>query len=160
LKWADAVVISKATDRPEALAAMAVVGPEAPDAYLMVTHMVPRRLHSGAEELPLTALRDQPVWAVAGLASPDSFVNSLGDMGARLLELRIFPDHHRYTRAQVEQLLAEAGAANARVVTTAKDVVKFPTDLAARTTWLEVEAKPLIGSFDELLAPILTVQAG
>jgi tetraacyldisaccharide 4'-kinase len=158
LKWAGAIVISKATDRPEALAAMAVVGPEAPEAYLMVTHMVPRRLHRGSQELPLSSLRDQPVHAVAGLASPESFVNTLGDLGARLLELRFFPDHHRYTRAEAEQLLAEAGAAGAWVVTTAKDVVKFPPELAAKASWLEVEAKPLVGSFDELLAPILTVK--
>ena len=155
LRWADAVVISRAADRPEASAALAVVGPEAPDAYLMVTRLVPRSLHRGGELLPLAALRGQAVVAVAGLGSPESFVHTLGDLGARLLELRFFPDHHRYARHEVERLLHEASTAGAWLVTTAKDIVKFPPDLAGRTTWLSVATEPLVGSFAELLAPVL-----
>jgi len=45
------------------------------------------------------------------------------------------------------------------VVTTAKDIVKVPADLAARLGWLEVGAvaipAPMLVGFEELLRPVL-----
>jgi tetraacyldisaccharide 4'-kinase len=155
LRWADAVVITGAADRIEALAAVAVTGPYAPDAYLMATRLVPQALYRGHESVGLASLRFRPVIAAAGVGSPEAFVNTLGDLGARMTELRFFPDHHRYTRAEVVRLLAEAAAAGAWLVTTAKDIVKYPPDLAPQALWLDVAAEPLHGSFDELLRPVL-----
>jgi tetraacyldisaccharide 4'-kinase len=92
---------------------------------------------------------------MAGIASPEGFVNTLGDIGARVMEMRFFPDHHTYTRREVEAVLAEANAAGALVATTGKDAVKLPDDLLARVAWVDVEAVALMGSFEDLLAPVL-----
>jgi tetraacyldisaccharide-1-P 4'-kinase len=69
--------------------------------------------------------------------------------------MKFYSDHHRYSVREVERVLAEADRAGSLVVTTAKDIVKLPPDLAARVAWLEVEAVPLFGSFEALLAPVL-----
>jgi tetraacyldisaccharide 4'-kinase len=152
---AHAIVLSRAADRTEVFAAMGVVGPYAPEARVLATTLAARAVHVGGERRPPETLKDRDVIALAGIASPAGFVNSLGDLGARPVELRFFPDHHRYTRREVSGIVQAAEATGALVVTTAKDFVKIPADLAARMAWLEVEAVPLWGSFAELLAPVL-----
>ena len=58
--------------------------------------------------------------------------------GARLTATHSFPDHHPFTRADIEALLAEAEANEATAVTTAKDSVRLPADLRARVSVLSV----------------------
>jgi tetraacyldisaccharide 4'-kinase len=155
LARADAVVLSRTANRTEALAAMAVLGPYAPNAYLMATTLAARAVHSRGERLPADVLRGVNVLAMAGIASPDGFVGSLGDLGAHLHGLKLFPDHHRYRRGELVEVLAQADAADAVVVTTGKDIVKLPADISARVMWLEVESVAMLGSFEELLARVL-----
>jgi tetraacyldisaccharide 4'-kinase len=153
LRFADAVVIAGATDRAEAMAATAVVGPFAPDAFVMATTLRGEALHCGDKVMDLGELRDRPVVAAAGVGSPESFVNTLGDLGARIGELRLFPDHHTYRRREVVELLALARAAGAWLVMTGKDIVKLPADLVDTVYWISVVAEPMTGSFDELVRP-------
>jgi tetraacyldisaccharide 4'-kinase len=160
LARADAVVLSRTADRSEALAAMAVLGPYAPNATFVATTLKGRKLHLGGEERPPDALKGRSVLAMAGIASPEGFIHTLGDLGAIVVEMRFYSDHHRYSRRELEGVLAEAGAAGTLVVTTAKDIVKVPPDLATRLAWLEVEAVPMelpmMGNFEELLRPVLS----
>jgi tetraacyldisaccharide 4'-kinase len=160
LARADAIVLSRTADRTEALAAFAVLGPYAPDATMVATKLAATALHREGQRLDPEVLRGTRVVALAGIASPEGFINSLGDFGAEIVAMRFFPDHHRYARREIESALGEAAAAGAQLVTTAKDVVKFAADLAARAAWLEVEAVPFIGSFAELLAPVLAGGSG
>ncbi len=155
LARADAIVLSRATDRTEALAAMAVLGPYAPSAMFVATKLEARGVHVAGERRGPDALRGRKVVAMAGIAAPEGLVHTLGDMGANVADLAFFPDHHRYSRREVEKVLADGDQAGALVVTTAKDVVKLPSDLARRVAWLDVEAVPIHGNFEELLAPVL-----
>jgi len=155
LARADAVVLSRAANLTEARAAMAVLGAYAPDAMFLATGLAARAVFRGGERKPPDALAGVPVFAMAGIASPEGFVNTLGDIGANVVEMRFFPDHHAYTRRELEGVLGEADAAGAVVATTGKDAVKLPDDVLARVVWVDVEAVPLMGSFEELLAPVL-----
>jgi len=82
----------------------------------------------------VAALRGQKVFAFAGIGSPDSFRRSLTDLGAAIVDFRVFADHHPYTLSDIEnlrRLAAESGAA--RIVTTEKDGIRladFPDFLA------------------------------
>ncbi len=152
---ADAIVLSRTADRHEALAAMAVLGPYAPEAVIVATKLAGRAVHRKGEAAAPGTLKDTRVLAMAGLASPEAFVHTLGDLGAVVAGVTFFSDHHAYTRREIESVLAEADADGALVVTTAKDIVKVPPDLAARMAWLEVEAVPLLGSFEELLGRVM-----
>jgi tetraacyldisaccharide 4'-kinase len=68
----------------------------------------------------------RPLFAFAGLASPQQFFDSL--RASPLVDLRgtlSFPDHHRYTPADLERVRQAAQRAGAEViVTTEKDAVK------------------------------------
>ncbi len=157
LARAGAIVLSRTADRHEALAAMAVLGPYAPEAVVVATRLAGRTLHRAGEATAPGTLKGTRVLAMAGLGSPEAFVHTLGDLGSIVVGVTFFSDHHAYTRREVEKVLAEAEADGALVVTTAKDIVKVPSDLTGRIAWLEVEAvpMPMLGSFEELLAPVL-----
>jgi tetraacyldisaccharide 4'-kinase len=81
---------------------------------------------SDGTSVPL-ALRGRPVIAFCGLGNPESFRRTLLDLGANLLAFRTFPDHHAYTRSDVEDLRVWAGqqASDCLVLTTQKDLVKL-----------------------------------
>lgn len=81
--------------------------------------VIPRRLHLKVPE----ELRGRPLFAFSGLAGNDQFFASLRDAGLNVVGTRGFPDHHRYTPADLEALHRDAGGAT--LVTTEKDAVKL-----------------------------------
>ena len=70
----------------------------------------------------------QRVLAFAGIGRPKKVAASLREAGADVIALRAFPDHHPYTPAEMARLIADAAAAKARLVTTAKDYVRLPAE--------------------------------
>jgi tetraacyldisaccharide 4'-kinase len=73
----------------------------------------------------------RPVIAYAGIGRPDKFFRSVLALGAEIVAAHAFPDHHVYSAGDSTQLLNEASAHGARLVTTAKDYVKLPAALRA-----------------------------
>jgi tetraacyldisaccharide 4'-kinase len=85
--------------------------------------------------LPLGELRRRPVAAFCGIGNPEAFRRTLAGLSADVRDFRTFPDHHPYTRADVEALQTWSRGldAGALVVTTQKDLVKLRLGrLAAR----------------------------
>lgn len=79
--------------------------------------VIPRRLRTIVPE----HLRGQRVLAFAGLADNEQFFTSLRDAGLELAATKSFPDHHRYTAAD----LAALKRSGLPLVTTGKDLVKI-----------------------------------
>lgn len=79
--------------------------------------------------------------AFAGIGRPQKFFDALKAAGADLSEVADFPDHHPWTKGDLDRLNALAAAHDARLVTTEKDWVRLPAE--ARTTILSwpVEAR-------------------
>lgn len=67
------------------------------------------------------------VAAFCGLANPQTFLETLESEGVRTVFTQVFPDHHRYTAAELQRLgeTAQSHGATA-LVTTAKDWVNLP----------------------------------
>jgi len=84
------------------------------------------------------ALAGRRVLAFAGIAMPGKFFATLAEAGADVVAQRPFADHHRYTRSELDTVLAEADRLNAVPVTTAKDAVRLPPDIRARVRVLSV----------------------
>jgi len=81
--------------------------------------ILPRRMRPVVPE----SLRGKRVFAFAGLADNEQFFRSLG---LPLAGTRSFPDHHRYTRTDIEIIRRAALEAGAEaIVTTEKDAVKI-----------------------------------
>jgi tetraacyldisaccharide 4'-kinase len=66
------------------------------------------------------------VFAVAGIARPERFFADVAGKGWTVVGTRAFRDHHPYTRREVQEFVAEARAAGARLVmTTEKDMMRL-----------------------------------
>jgi tetraacyldisaccharide 4'-kinase len=88
--------------------------------------------------LPLDDLHQRPVAAFCGLGNPEAFRQTLRNLCADVQAFRTYPDHHPYTRADVEALRAWARqqATDCVVVTTQKDLVKLRlTQLGGRALY-------------------------
>jgi tetraacyldisaccharide 4'-kinase len=82
------------------------------------------------------ALAGAKVFAFAGIGRPAKFFATLRDLGCEIAGAREFPDHHPYSRAELDALIRDAG--EARLVTTQKDRVRIPADLRGRFEALAV----------------------
>jgi tetraacyldisaccharide 4'-kinase len=76
---------------------------------------------------PVEDMRGKTVAAFCGIGNPDAFRRTLQDLGLTVGAFRTFPDHHGYSRTDVEELRqwARREATEGVVVTTQKDLVKL-----------------------------------
>ncbi|WP_454918212.1 tetraacyldisaccharide 4'-kinase [Xanthobacter sediminis] len=87
----------------------------------------------------VAALQGRPLHAFAGIGRPDKFFATLEQEGLDLVARTAFPDHHRFTAAEVEALRREAGRTGATLVTTEKDMARLGTaELKARGAGIAV----------------------
>jgi tetraacyldisaccharide 4'-kinase len=104
-------------------------------------------LDTDGRATPLDGLAGMAVAAFCGIGNPEGFRRTLLPLCPSLLDLRIFPDHHDYSLADVELLAAWARDLGANLVlTTQKDLVKLrsghlgPAPLRALKIGLEIVA--------------------
>jgi tetraacyldisaccharide 4'-kinase len=70
-------------------------------------------------------LANTPVVAYSGIGNPVRFYRTLEGCGATVVERRSYPDHHPFTDAEATEILADAQAHSAMIVTTEKDLVRL-----------------------------------
>ena len=76
------------------------------------------------------SLRKTPIVAFAGIAYPEKFFCALQEFGFKIASKLSFPDHHIFTKHDLEHLRKEAKNHDARLVTTEKDAARLlPKDL-------------------------------
>jgi tetraacyldisaccharide 4'-kinase len=119
-----------------------------------------------AGELPVLPVVLEPVagerlsgarlLAFAGIGRPEKFFATLRALGADLVGARAFPDHHPFRAGEIEDLHRDAERAEARLITTAKDIVRVPSPHCAGIEVLEVEIRwPDPIALARLLGPVL-----
>jgi tetraacyldisaccharide 4'-kinase len=90
------------------------------------------------------ALKAKKILAFAGIGRPEKFFETLKALGAKIVQQRGFPDHHRYTAGEARELLEAAKSRGLELVTTEKDRARMQddaalTELAATTSVLPVQ---------------------
>jgi tetraacyldisaccharide 4'-kinase len=89
--------------------------------------LIQARSYFGSEAV---SLKEKPIVAFAGIAYPEKFFYALHDFGFKVASELSFPDHHIFTKNDLERLRKEAKNYDARLVTTEKDAVRLsPKDL-------------------------------
>lgn len=107
------------------------------------------------------SLSGQAVGAFCGIGNPTAFRRTLQALGANVIAFRTFPDHHPYTREDVDELRSWASRlpADAQIATTQKDWVKLRlTDLAGRplrTIRIAMAFRDGQSAFEEVLRRLL-----
>ncbi|HVZ82680.1 MAG TPA: tetraacyldisaccharide 4'-kinase [Terracidiphilus sp.] len=103
---------------------------------------------------------DGPVAAFCGIARPEQFFAGLEQAGIVLVMRKALRDHHPYTSADIEHLLASARSVGAAAfITTEKDAVRlgslaaqFPADLPLLTAGLTIQIEDEAAVMDWLVA--------
>ncbi len=138
----------------------------APDAvWCEVRHAPDTLVSATGESRPWQELAGQPVAAFCGVGNPQGFRKTLESCGMEVVAWREFPDHHSYTRRDVDELTAiSAGSSAVAAVCTRKALVKVQLDLLGRTplwalsinTEFTVGQEALSRSLEALIAALPT----
>jgi tetraacyldisaccharide 4'-kinase len=106
------------------------------------------RLHGASEAIV------PPVAAFCAIGNPRSFFNAISH---ELVLQKSFPDHHRYSQAEIDSLVENARRAGANsLITTAKDAVKLRSLSFALPCYV-LEVEPQIDNEAELIQLIESV---
>jgi tetraacyldisaccharide 4'-kinase len=113
--------------------------------------------------LGVAALAGARVLLLSALARPDAFRRTVASLGATIAAERTFPDHHRFSRDELDEVLRAAEAAGCdRVVTTEKDAVRLDAGHARdpRVCAVRIEAEVVSGGGElDVLLDALFAQA-
>ena len=122
-------------------------------AWCEVQHTAQDLVDAQGQSLSLEALAGKRVAAFCGIGNPAGFRHTLESLGADVAIWQEFPDHHGYTRADVESLVQWAAGAELAVCTR-KDLVKLGlTQVGATPLWsIRVDLSFLAGQQDFLAA--------
>ncbi|HMD63047.1 MAG TPA: tetraacyldisaccharide 4'-kinase [Stellaceae bacterium] len=113
-------------------------------------------LHALLRPVAGERLAGERLLAFAGIGRPEKFFATLRALGAELVGTRSFADHHPFRAEEIDRLLRAAERAQARLITTAKDIVRVPLARRAAIEVLEVEirwADP--DALAELIRPVV-----
>lgn len=100
------------------------------------------------ERLPLDAVKGKWVACLSGIARPESFENSVRELGGRVEICRRFPDHHWFEEQELEQFYERcADRAMEMIITTEKDAVRLsrPEQIEVPIYFLRIEVEILEG---------------
>jgi tetraacyldisaccharide 4'-kinase len=92
-------------------------------------------MHASVVPIAGERLTGSRLLAFAGIGRPEKFFAMLRSLGVDLVDTRPFSDHHRYRGKELTRLFRDAERMRARLITTAKDIVRVP---AARRSGIEV----------------------
>jgi tetraacyldisaccharide 4'-kinase len=98
-----------------------------------------RRLGAAAEPLYLSGIGPGPLFAFCGIGNPEAFFADLERWHVPTAGRGSFPDHHKYSRADLEAIEKRAGAIGAAgLVTTEKDAQNLPESGFRMPVWVAV----------------------
>ncbi len=133
LRRADIIVISRTTHAP-AIETMVRHFTSAPIFYATTELLGVMRL-SDSQFLAAAALSSDPLFtqnafAFCGIGNPQAFFDDLAGWGVKIVGHSIFPDHHRYSAADISRIRSDARSAGAAtLICTEKDMFNL-RDLA------------------------------
>jgi tetraacyldisaccharide 4'-kinase len=134
LSRADVVVITRCNEAANLSSTLADVR-GLTDAQVVTTEHVPDGVSrvGSWETLPAGSLGGKNVYAFSGIGNPSSFERALGEMGAAVVGVRRFGDHHFFSPADMEKVEDAASKLGAEyLATTEKDAVRLPRGARTR----------------------------
>jgi tetraacyldisaccharide 4'-kinase len=91
--------------------------------------------------VPVSDLKAGDYIAFAGIGRPEKFFDTLAAIGRKPVDAVPFPDHHNYSRSDLNYLRGLAAKHHARLVTTEKDHIRLGAELGKEVDILPVEAR-------------------
>jgi tetraacyldisaccharide 4'-kinase len=107
-----------------------------------------------ADAATVSALAGKRVLAFAGIGDPARFFRTLRASGIDVVLERTFDDHHRFSQAEIEALIADAKRGALTLITTEKDMARLqrpdgtvPADVVPFPVTLEFDDAPQLRKF-------------
>jgi len=75
----------------------------------------------------------------SGIGNPESFKETLLENKFSVIKEIVFPDHYKYTQADIDEIKSQAKKFNAKILTTKKDFVKINSNENTDIKFLDVE---------------------
>jgi tetraacyldisaccharide 4'-kinase len=94
-------------------------------------------------------IEGQPLYAFSGIGAPERFFDLIEQLGGRIVERRVFADHHAFSDREARGLLASARKHGARLCTTEKDWVRLAPEGDMGTLRAETLTLPIRLELDE-----------
>ena len=162
LRRAQLVLLTRADQVPTVRldAIRTTLGRVAPGVPIVETEFAPTCLRSASSATePLATLYGQHVAAFCGLGNPGAFQQTVRSTGPEIVAFREFPDHHAYTRDDVDSLRQWVGSLPvSAVITSQKDLVKIGLDtlgtIPLRAIQIDLRFRSDRGPLDELLETV------
>ena len=81
------------------------------------------------------------VIAFAGIGNPENFFTLLKDNGVNIVKEIIFPDHHKYSEKELENLINKKKENNSILLTTEKDYLRINDNYKKNINFLKIEVQ-------------------
>ena len=98
-------------------------------------------------------IKNKNLFAFAGIGNPDNFFQTLIDYGFRVDEKLIFPDHYKFKRKELEDIIDIAKKRNLEIITTEKDFFRIRDFKFNEIKYLKI--KLVIEKKEQLIEEIL-----
>ena len=108
------------------------------------------------EEADLSLLKGAKTILLCGIANPTSFEKTVEGLGADIIEVMAFPDHHPFTIVEMREVQNAAVSNKANlIITTEKDGVRIPDGFEHTIPIYELIIEVCITQGEELLERVL-----
>ena len=89
----------------------------------------------------INEFKNKKVIAFAGIGNPDNFFNLLKDNKIDIVEEIKFPDHHKYSKETLENLINKTKENNTILLTTEKDYFRINENYKQNINFLKIEVE-------------------
>jgi len=105
--------------------ATVIWGRDGVEGTVRAQHVTRRLRRPDGSEVDATTLMGRSVVVLTGIARPERLTRSLEVLGARVLSVHAFADHHEFTSEELAPIQAEATGQLALLITTEKDLERL-----------------------------------
>jgi tetraacyldisaccharide 4'-kinase len=89
----------------------------------------------------ISKFKKQKVIAFAGIGNPENFFRLLKDNEVEILDEIKFPDHHKYSKKDLENLINKKEENNSILITTEKDYLRIDENYKKNISFLKIEVQ-------------------
>ena len=94
--------------------------------------------YSSYEPLNINEFKNKSLIAIASIGNPSNFFKLLEDHNLNIKKKLIYPDHHNFSKKQVENIILDAEKNDYHIIMTEKDFSKFKNHKTNRLNYLKV----------------------
>ena len=80
--------------------------------------------YSHYKPINLQEFEGKKLYAIAGIGNPQNFFKLIEDNNLKIFKKLIFPDHYRFSKDEIKNIISEAASNNYQVIMTEKDYFK------------------------------------